>query len=239
MSDLDLRRFTDKAALITAVTDYLETCLSGALDARGRASLMLSGGSSPAPIYKTLAQRHLPWDGVGISLVDERWVPSGHAASNADFIQSCLTDSPAMKAHFVPLYNGHEMATDGVPAATQALALMAQPFDVCVLGMGMDAHTASWFRETADIETLLSDDNPHILAAVDASGCDGAGLITERITLTYSAIKAARHSVLFLSNPEKLAVFETALTKAPQEAPVSALTGLGNRLTIFALETSS
>lgn len=239
MTEPTLKYFDDKDALVLAATEFLSTTLNDALDARGRASLMLSGGSSPEPIYRALAKEPLAWKGVGISLVDERWVPSGHSASNADFIKSCLTDSPAAGAHFIPLYNGHATAEEGLEAATQALASLAQPFDVCVLGMGLDGHTASWFPNSKGLEAALDENNSDILGAVDATGCGGAGSNPERITLTLSAVKAARSSLLLLSSPEKTKVYLEALRKSEYEAPVKSLSRLGDKLTIFAMEPNS
>jgi len=238
MPDIDLRLFKSKAALIEAATDHLANILAEALNGRGRASAMLSGGSSPKPIYEALAKMPLAWNGVGLSLVDERWVPSGAAGSNADFIQDCFADTPAQTAFFVPLYNGHATPEAGLDAAEQALTLMAQPFDLCVLGMGMDGHTASWFPRSAGLDASLDPSSTATLAAIDATGCAVAGDHTDRITLTFSAVSASRNIILLLPSVEKLAVFKDAAKKDVRDAPVKALHALQNRLTVFALEGS-
>lgn len=236
MTDVNFKIFEDNAALISAATDHISAILAEALDQRGRASAMLSGGSSPRPIYERLAQQPLAWNGVGLSLVDERWVPSGSAGSNADFLKDCFMDTPAERAHFLPLYNGHETARLGLEAASQALGLLAQPFDLCVLGMGLDGHTASWFPRSKGLAAALDPKNENQLAAIDATGCEVAGAHTDRITLTYSAIAAARQSVLLLPSAEKLSVFKAAQNKDVLDAPVKVLQALGEQLTIFALD---
>lgn len=235
MVEMDLRLFSDKAALINAVTAHLSAVLKGALDARGRASAMLSGGSSPKPIYEALAKATLAWKGVGISLVDERWVPSGAVGSNADFIRDCFAGTQAETAFFVPLYNGDTSPEAGLAAGEQALALIAQPFDLCVLGMGMDGHTASWFPHSGGLESALDPENKATLSAIDATGCEVAGEHTDRITLTLSAVATSRNIILLLPSAEKLAVFKAAAQKDILEAPVKALHGLGGRLTVYAL----
>jgi 6-phosphogluconolactonase len=238
MHKVDIKRFSGKADLIDAATAHLSAVLREALSARGRASAMLSGGSSPQPIYEALAQETLAWNGVGISLVDERWVPSGAEGSNADFIQQCFAGTAAAQSFFVPLYNRNVSPEAGLAAAEQALALIAQPFDLCVLGMGLDGHTASWFPYSHGLIAALDAGNPATLAAIDASGCEVAGAHTDRITLTYSAVAASRNIVLILPSAEKLAVFKAAAKKDVLEAPVKALYALGDRLTVYALENS-
>ena len=239
MTQIDVRYFSDKEALIAEATAFLSEALEVAVEERGRASLMLSGGSSPEPVYRALAEAPLAWKGVGISLVDERWVPSGHSASNGDFIQSCFAESPGEGAHFIRLYNGHDTAGQGLEAAEQALASLATPFDVCVLGMGLDGHTASWFPNSQGLGVALDPENTALLCAVDATGCEGAGDNPERITLTFSAVNAARKSLLLLTSSEKTDVFQSAMEKSEAEAPVKALLKLGEKLTVFAMEVQS
>jgi 6-phosphogluconolactonase len=236
MAKMDLRLFKDKASLVEAATSHLASVLNDALTARGRASAMLSGGSSPKPVYEALAKMPLAWNGVGISLVDERWVPSGATGSNADFIQGCFAGTEAEAAFFVPLYNGDTSPEAGLAAAEQALGLIAQPFDLCVLGMGMDGHTASWFPYSGGLVPALDLDNTATLAAIDATGCEVAGKHTDRITLTLSAVAASQNIILLLPSAEKLAVFKAAAKKDTLEAPVQSLYALGRRLTVYALE---
>lgn len=236
---MTLSGFAEKDALVAAAAAHITEALKSALNARGRASLILSGGSSPKPVYETLAQMDLPWDGIGISLVDERWVAPGEAGSNADFIQDCFAGTPAERAHFVPLYNGHASAGEGVKSAEQALASLRQPFDVCVLGMGLDGHTASWFPQSGGLEAALDPTNAAMLCAIDATGCDVAGEHTDRISLTYSAVKKAENVILLLPSAEKLTVFQSALDASHSDKPVAALTGLGDRLRVFAMENGS
>ena len=87
----------DPAAAAAAA---IETSLRQALAARGRASLMVSGGSSPKPVYATLSRADLDWKNVSISLVDERWVNPGEAGSNEDFTRAALLQNNAAAADF-------------------------------------------------------------------------------------------------------------------------------------------
>ncbi|GLQ19248.1 6-phosphogluconolactonase [Algimonas porphyrae] len=239
MSAVDITLFQDEAALIGATVADLTTRLQSALSQRGRASLMLSGGSSPKPVYEALAQQPIAWDGVGISLVDERWVPPGVPGSNADFVQACFAGTPAERAHFVPLYNGHDDAASGVESAEQALSTVARPFDICVMGMGLDGHTASWFPHSRGLEAALRRDNLATLCSIDATGCAVAGDHTDRMTLTYAAVAASRHVCLLLNTAEKLDVFRQSLEGDVTDRPVASLAQLGSRLSVHAVENAS
>ena len=225
--------FESKDALADAAAAEFASILGDALDREGRASVMLSGGSSPKPTYERLAQAPLAWNGVGVSLVDERWVPSGAQGSNADFIRDCFAGTPAERAQFVPLFNGHDTAAEGVEAAEQALALLKQPFDLCVLGMGSDGHTASWFPHADGLDAALDPDNHATLCAVHAKQSEVTGELTERITLTYGAVAAAKHVVLMLPSADKMAAFREAMTRDTRDAPVASLNRLGDRLHVY------
>ena len=229
--------FSTKDELADAAAELFARILGEALDTRGRASAVLSGGSSPKPIYERLAQEPLAWNGVGLSLVDERWVPSGAKGSNFDFLRDCFADTPAQRAQLVPLYNGHDSAAAGVEAAEQALALLKQPFDLCVLGMGLDGHTASWFPNSGGLDAAIDPENHATLCAIDATGCAVAGEHTDRITLTYNAVAACGHVVLLLPSAEKLAVYRAAKGRLAEDAPVAALSRLGERLHVFGLRS--
>ena len=229
--------FSSKSALADAAASMFADVLGKALESRGRASAVLSGGSSPKPIYERLAQAPLAWNGVALSLVDERWVPSGTKGSNFDFLRNCFAGTPAERAQLVPLYNGHDSAAEGVEAAEQTLALVKQPFDLCVLGMGSDGHTASWFPRADGLEAALDENNAATLCAVNARQSEVTGALTERISLTYSAVAASAKIVLLLPSADKLAVFRESQGRDVMDAPVATLSRLGDRLHVFGLDS--
>ena len=228
--------FATKEALADAAAAMFADVLGTALDTHGRASAALSGGSSPKPIYERLAQAPLAWNGVGLTLVDERWVAPGQPGSNADFLRGCTEGTPMARAQFIPLYNDAPNAAEGVQAAEQALALIRQPLDLCVLGMGSDGHTASWFPQSGGLEAALDADNPATLCAIDATGAPVAGDHTDRITLTYSAVAKANHVVLLLPSADKMAAWRATADSDLHDAPVRVLDRLGDRLVVFGVE---
>ena len=65
-----------REALTTALADFIQSELATAVAKRGHASLVVSGGSTPRPLFEVLAQRQLPWKNITVTLADERWVDS-------------------------------------------------------------------------------------------------------------------------------------------------------------------
>lgn len=132
-------RFVEVAA------DRVEAALRRALERGGRASLALSGGSTPGPIYRALSRRELPWDRVDVFLVDERAVPPDHDDSNGRLARETLTDGAGAPFHPMP-------ADDADPegAAARYADALPERLDVVVLGIGEDGHTASLFPDGTD-----------------------------------------------------------------------------------------
>ena len=231
---LDVFHMHDTADPVVAAANAIEAALRDALSLRGKASLMVSGGSSPKPVYEKLSQAELDWQNVSISLVDERWVDSGEAGSNEDFIRDTLIQNAAASAHFVGLKTPAETIQAGLSDANARLESFKPPFDVCVMGMGSDGHTASWFPNASGLNMALSPDNDNRLCYVNATGCAVAGEHTDRISLTLKAVLGARHIMLFIPGQKKRVVFDAAAEKSLFDAPVQALTQAGSKLHVFA-----
>lgn len=223
----------DDAALAQQACEFIAERLKEAISARGKASLMVSGGSSPKPLFAALAQTHLPWEKVTISLVDERWVAPGQPGSNETFIKDNFLTHEAAAASFISLKSAHKTVTEGLPEIEARFCDVAAPFDICVMGMGTDSHTASWFPSAQGRAAAMAETNNARFAYVDARGCDGAGEFPDRITLTLSAVMSARYIVLFIPGTKKANVFEAAQMGDDAHAPVSALKSAGKRLKVF------
>lgn len=227
--------------LVTGVDDALtsEACafivgkLKAAVTARCTASLMVSGGSSPKPLFTALAQQDLPWDKITVSLVDERWVEPGQPGSNETFIKENFLTGAAMAAKFISLKSGHAAVEQGLPEIEAWFSNVPAPFDICIMGMGLDSHTASWFPNSTGRAEAMAETNSARFAYVDARGCAGAGEFPDRITLTLSAVMDARDIVLFIPGAEKARVFAAAAPGDIASAPVAALKSAGKRLNVF------
>ena len=227
----------DRGDMVDNAAKATEAVLRQALKIRGKASLMVSGGSSPRPLYERLSNVDLDWSNVTISLVDERWVDPGQVGSNEDFIHKNLIQNKAAVAKFFGLKTAHVSVQAGLKSAEARFKDIKSPFDVCVMGMGSDAHTASWFPNSKGLADALALDNEKILCAVDATGAPVAGDHPHRITLTLRAVLDAHTIILFIPGEAKRIVFDAAPTKSLSDAPVQSLLRAGQNLHIFASPT--
>lgn len=181
-----------------------------------RARLLVSGGTSPAPVFRALAQAPLSWDRVDIALVDERWLRPDDPDSNAHLVREHLLRGHAAAARFETLTRPGR-SIEGAVADANLLA--SQPPGIVLLGMGGDGHTASLFPRMRGLQDAL--ESPCAYVAVDASGCPGAGPWLRRISLTPAGLAPAHTRILLLRGIAKREVFERALDGSdPLEMPV-------------------
>lgn len=199
----------------TAVT-LIRGALEAELATHAATGLLLSGGSTPAPVYRALAEQALPWARVVISLVDDRDVEATAEGSNVRLVGETLLRAQAAAARFVPLRAPGQTLSAAVAARNAEWpfapgeAGRAQPtLALAVLGMGDDGHTASLFPGAANLDAALASREPY--AAIDARGCAGAGQWPQRISLTPAGLAQARRRLLLLRGADKRATFERAL----------------------------
>lgn len=200
--------FDSKDAYNAELGEDLAKCLAQGIEQDGRAVLMVSGGSSPAPAYRYLSGLELAWDKIDVAMVDERWVEQSHDKSNEAFIKSTLLQDKAAAANFVTMKNPADSAQLGQTECQNAYAALKQNFDVTILGMGPDGHTASLFPHAQGLDNALT--TTDLVAAIDAIKSDVTGDITERMTLTRAAILQSKVIKLLISGEEKLAVYKEA-----------------------------
>lgn len=200
-----LHRGADPASLALDVARAVEAGLRQALSERGHATLIVSGGATPVPMWQHLSAAQLDWTLVTITLADERWVPVDDPASNEGLVRRHLLRNEAAWARWVPLYNGKATPQEAQPAVETRLSTIQWPADVVVLGMGGDGHTASWFPGQ-----VMDADWQARCAAVDAPAAPNVQV--PRMTLTPRTLLDARHLLLHLTGADKEPVLARALT---------------------------
>lgn len=225
--------FTSRGVMVETAVKQIADAVKTAINIKGTASMMLSGGSSPRPVYEALSDMDLPWDKVTIGLVDDRWIERGQAGSNETFLDETLFKGLAQKARFIGLKTPDASPAAGAKASAAQISAIPQPFDVCVMGMGLDGHTASWFPNSKGLREALDPNNPDTVTAIDARGSSVAGTHSERITLTLSALMASKQIILMIPGGGKSDVFNESAKKSVYDAPVKALRAAGSRLTVI------
>ncbi len=206
-----IHRYIDQAAWVRACSSSIVQALRTDLLSSKNVLLLVSGGSTPIPVFHALAEADLPWPRITVSLVDERVIDAGQPGRNADLLSEHLFTGAATKARFWPLLDTDIDATHAAHHASLRLASESLPISVVVLGMGDDGHTASLFPGASNLDAALA--NPQPYAAVDASHCPGAGNWPQRVSLTPAGLGMARRRLLLLTGMHKLTVFEQACSK--------------------------
>ncbi len=203
------RFFDSREAMIDAVFEHSISALKDAIEKGEGASFLVSGGSSPAPIYKRLSEADLDWNQIKVALVDERWVDFDHDKSNEAFIVKTLLQNNAANAKLIGMKNSSDSAKAGLAQCEAAYHTLPSPFDVTILGMGPDGHTASLFPHGEGLSEALETKN--LCSAISAIKSEVTGDCTERMTLSLNGIVNSRHLLLLISGDEKLATYREAL----------------------------
>ena len=202
--------FQDRESLTVALAGRIAALLTAGIKNNGKASLAVSGGSTPVALFKQLSGINIPWQNVVITLVDERWVEPTEADSNERLVRAHLLKNNAAVATFIGMKNAAPTAVDGEAKFEQLLQNISQPFDVLILGMGRDGHTASLFPDAENLAVATDMDSGRT--------CIGLSPIAaqhERMTLTLPAILNSRQIFLHIVGQDKKALLNKAAEKGP------------------------
>jgi 6-phosphogluconolactonase len=217
---IDLRIEPDLAAASRTAAGIIALALVEAVDARGTAALAVSGGRTPRPMHRLLAEppydRSIPWERVHVFWADERLVPYHDPESN---FGAALTDwldrLPQEPAGVHPVPVGPEPGESAALYARELDALArrcgtAGPvFDVLELGMGPDGHTASLFPQHPVLEET----------AAWAAAVKGGSPDVWRVTLTLPVLNRARRVLFLVTGGDKADSVQRALTESPPVLP--------------------
>lgn len=206
----------DPDAMSRAAAERIVNLAGNAIGGAGTFHVALAGGSTPRRLYELLATprfaQQLPWADIHIYFGDERAVPPDHADSNFHMVrESLLSKVPLPEANCHPMHADptrlERDAGDYSALLSRSLPRNAAGipcFDLILLGLGRDGHTASLFPSTPILE-----ERERWVAPVQAPAGD-----SWRLSLTYPVLNAARQLLFLVAGTDKAAVVQQVLRRA-------------------------
>jgi 6-phosphogluconolactonase len=202
------------AALAEAAAHLIVETAREAVAARGRFMIALAGGATPRETYARLAhplfRESMPWERTWVFFGDERAVGPDHRESNYRMAREALLSAvplpPAQVLRMRAEAEDHEAAAAEYAEAMLKVFGIAPDecprFDLVLLGLGIDGHTASLFPNSPALKEAV-----RWVVAVHAA----AAAIPRRLTLTLAVFNAARRVIFLSAGPEKAKVVRAAL----------------------------
>jgi 6-phosphogluconolactonase len=235
----DVRVLPNAGALFRAAAEELVRVAAEAAGARGTFSVALSGGSTSKGLYALLASdpalsAAVPWDRTHVFWGDERHVPPDHPDSNYRMVNEALLSKVP-----IPRANVHRIAGEDPDSGRAAAAYEEElrrhfrlapgqlpRFDLVLLGLGPEAHTASLFPGTAALDEAAR------LAVPTWIG----RLFTDRITLTAPVFNAAANVAFLVAGEDKALALKAVLDGPyePRQLPAQLIRPSSGRLCVFA-----
>lgn len=201
--------FSNEQAIAEAATPMVIDFLEARAKEAGRATLVLSGGGTPKPLYERLA-REAPaslWKRVHIFFGDDRCVPPGHEDSNYRLAQTTILgdiDIPEANIHRIEGEREPNEAASRYETLLREFFDDADPdFDVQILGVGDDGHTASLFPESP----TLDEKDRWVIASVGPPEMP----VRDRVTMTFPAINASRLGLVLVAGEGKKPALHASL----------------------------
>ena len=192
-----LKHFADSASSAAFVAAQVSSSCHQAVTEHGIFHWVLAGGSTPEVCYRLLRDEDLPWQNVHIWFGDERALPQGHKDRNETMAREALLNHVS-----IPENNIH---TISFPASTEeaameyAQAMSAVPaFDLVLLGMGEDGHTASLFPDNPALE------NSELAVPVYASPKPPA----ERVSMSFKALNNHQQAIILATGASKAVILK-------------------------------
>jgi len=217
----EIRSYPSLSELSLAAAEFIAKLAEARIRERGIFTFVLSGGTTPRLLYEELAKEpyasRVDWQHTHLFWGDERCVPSDNPDSNFSLAFQTLisrVDLPPSNIHRIAAATGSAKAVAAEyektlqeffqPAAESDSSISFPSFDLVLLGIGVDGHTASLFPGDAALEERTS-----WVVAVEGSS---ASPPVRRITLTFPVINEAKCVLFLASGPNKLKVLQKILT---------------------------
>jgi 6-phosphogluconolactonase len=215
----ELKRYPSIDTLARDVASGIAAHLARGIAERGIASLVVSGGRTPVKLFEQLRVQTIDWSRVCVALADERWVEPTDAGSNEKLVRDVLLKDRAAGARFSGMKNAAPSPDLGAVSAWETFARVPRPFDVTVLGLGDDGHTASLFPGSPNLHSAL---NP-----AASAGCVGMWAPVAphpRLSLNLSALLDSRRVLILIEGEAKMRTYTLASAAGDvEQMPVRAV----------------
>ncbi len=201
---MKLHEFNNTSDYIKNAVDSIESFINQKLENQKIFRLALSGGSSPIPVYKALTKSSIPWSRVCLFLVDERYVPPKSNDSNAKMIQELIVDQVSNLRRFYQ-YNTRKPIAIIVDQYQKTLQDQKKSplFDLVILGLGGDGHTASLFPQIDELH-----ENRRLVAHTKSPDVN----TQDRLSLTFPAILNTSKIIFLIRGANKQLMVERWLS---------------------------
>ena len=232
--EYNLYIYKDKLELSSNVSNFIENQIIQSIKIKDRFQFCVSGGSTPKSVYQLLSKRDLEWEKVDIFLGDERCVDPKSELSNSLMLRNSLLTEYGSKAFFYEIFSDIKV-DDNISKKLLISKLIEKcnsnsnppSFDLTLLGLGDDGHTASLFpyQKNNNVDDLVIFN-------------EGKGL--KRISLTPKVLSASTNIMFLVSGASKQLALKRLLDKNESlERTPSKLIKSSNPISIFCDEESS
>ncbi|MCD4689177.1 MAG: 6-phosphogluconolactonase [Desulfuromonadaceae bacterium] len=190
-----------------------------AIAARGQFRIVLAGGRTPERTYRLLSEVDTDWSCWQVYFGDERCLPVGNAQRNSDMVARVWlnrVNMPTVNIHAIPAELGPYEAAQQY----EALVRHALPFDLALLGLGSDGHTASIFQGA-----------PHLGESLVQPVLHAPKAPSQRVTLSAAALSQCRKILVLVSGQEKRGILKTWQQGEP--LPICTLQPIGDMIVIY------
>lgn len=201
-----LTQFSTRNELDNALATSVSELLNEVIKRKGKASIAVSGGSTPKGFFSLLSQCDIDWSKVTVTLADERWVAIDSQDSNTRLVHENLLQNKATVAKFFHLKQGEDLSDEILNDLNVAAKTILLPLDVLILGMGEDGHIASLFPCSDEISQGLDSDNDNALLKVMPKTAPH-----QRISFSFAALSKSENTFLHLCGENKQVVLNQAL----------------------------
>jgi 6-phosphogluconolactonase len=208
--------FKDSDALATHAANQFSKIAENAIAARGKFTVALSGGSSPKRMFEQLAKMVIDWKHTHLFWVDDRCVPPGHPDSNYGMTAEALLNHIEIPGENIHRIHGEQPSEQAALIYEKELrhffGEQSPVFDLILLGLGSDGHTASLFPGSPALQEKKR-------WAVEVKHGAPPPPLVDRVTLTFPVLKQAREVIFLVSGREKSAIL-SKIFKSPSISEV-------------------